>query len=549
MLSATVSRFWHGLGTLSGSAAAARNFVYRSPVYRAILQSHLPRLSARPLADPWPANPARLMAVGRGCYDFAGQEINAVGGLPWFPTSATSHWVEEAHGFSWLRDLVTAEAPDEARGLVSDWIAHCGAWHPLSWRPDVLGRRLTAWLSHADFLLRGADMGFERWFVGSLGAQATHLFRSIDEGPAGAERFSAAVGLLYSGLYLSEGERRLKKAVDVLDRALAEQIFGDGSHIERSPSIHLDVLCQLIVVRDALKDAAKGAPSGLSGAIERMSRILLTYRHGDGGLALFNDSCEEDVALIETALRLAGAGDWPAANNTNLGFQRLAAGDTLVLMDAGMPPPAAVSYRAHAGLLAFELSDGAHRVIVNCGGRGGLSSDWVTALRATAAHSTVSVANTNSVGFADDGSVSQPPGGVTCNRHDENGNIWIKSSHDGYREGFDTVHERRLFLAADGAGLRGEDNLVGPAEHPFAARFHLHPGVDAAIDEAGVVLRLKSGARWRFRAVGGILNLAENVYMGRAGRGPASRQIVVRGTTSSGRTTIKLALTRDSAGD
>lgn len=546
MLSATVSRFWHGLGTLSGAAAAARKFVYRSPVYRAILQSHLPRLSARPLQDPWPANPARLMALGRGSYEFAGQQINAVGGLPWFPSAATSHWVEEAHGFSWLRDLAATDAPDEARGLVSDWIAHCGAWHPVSWRPDVLGRRLTSWLNHAEFLLRGADMGFERWFIGSLGAQATHLSRSIDEGPAGAERLAAAVGLLYSGLYLSEGERRLNKAVEVLDQAVAEQILGDGSHIERSPSIHLDVLCLLIAARDALKNAAERAPSGLPGAIERMSRILLTYRHGDGGLALFNDSCEENVALIETALRLADAGDWPAANSTNLGFQRLAAGDTLVIMDAGMPPPASVSYRTHAGPLSFELSDGDHRVIVNCGGRGGPSSDWVTALRATAAHSTVSVGNTDSVGFADDGSVCRPPAGVTCNRHDENGNIWIESSQDGYQEDFETVHERRLFLTANGAELRGEDNLVGPADHPFAARFHLHPGVDAAIDDVGVALRLKSGARWKFRVVGGVLNLAENVYMGRMGRGAASHQIVVRGTTSNNKTTIKWALTRES---
>ena len=191
-------------------------------------------------------------------------------------------------------------------------------------------------------------MGFERCFISSLGAQTAHLSHAIDDGLAGVERLAAAVGLLYSGLYLSEGKRRLDKAVAILNRALSNQILGDGSHIERSPSVHLDAMCQLILARNALKVAGERQPSGLAGAIERMSRILLTYRHGDGGLALFNDSCEQNVDLIESVLRLSRAKDWPAANSTTLGLQRLSAGETVVLLDVGMPPPIEVTREQEA---------------------------------------------------------------------------------------------------------------------------------------------------------------------------------------------------------
>ena len=127
MLSAAVSPFWHGLGVPSGGFAAARNLVYRSPLYRALLQTRLPRLAARPPDDPWPANPGRHAAFGHGCYQFADQNISAHGGLPWFPGAATPFWIEETHGFSWLHDLATDDAPDMARDLVANWITHCGA--------------------------------------------------------------------------------------------------------------------------------------------------------------------------------------------------------------------------------------------------------------------------------------------------------------------------------------------------------------------------------------------------------------------------------------
>ncbi len=542
-------RLWQSsrLGLLGERIAALRNLVYRSPLYRVLLQAQLPEISARAPADPWPANAARGVALQRGAYVFAGQEIVAVGGLPWFFNAASPTWIEEAHGFEWLRDL-RAEGTDHgretARALVSDWIAHCGAWHPQVWRPDILGRRLIAWLAHADYLREGTDIGFERWFIGSLGAQAGYLARTASASPGGAAQFAAATGLLYSGLYLSDGDRRLSQALRCLERAVVEQVGVDGCHIERSPSAHLRALRDLIVARDALQGAGKPVSKALSDAIGRMARVLLLFRHGDGGLALFNDSIEEDPRLIDAALRGAGELGDPVASASEAGFERLAAGDTLVLLDAGMPPPAEMSRRSHAGLLSFEMSDGPARLIVNCGAQAGHAAQWGSALRATAAHSTLTLDNTNAIGFADDGTVSRYPGNVTYNRHDENGNIWIEAGHDGYRENFGTRHERRLYLNTAGDNLRGEDNMCGRAGLPFVLRFHLHPAVVAQVGDEGVLLRHQHGSEWRFRAAGGTIGVNESIYMGRLGESQRTEQIVIRGTTAEEKTTVKWALTR-----
>ena len=47
-------------------------------------------------------------------------------------------------------------------------------------------------------------------------------------------------------------------------------------------------------------------------------------------------------------------------------------------------------------------------------------------------------------------------------------------------------------------------------------RFHLHPDVQASVQQDGgtVLLRLKSGSFWRLRADGARLDLEETIYLG-----------------------------------
>ena len=67
-----------------------------------------------------------------------------------------------------------------------------------------------------------------------------------------------------------------------------------------------------------------------------------------------------------------------------------------------------------ASTLAMEMSDGAQRLVVNCGGPGlaptDLSHELVQALRSTAAHSTLILDDTNSTAILPDGSLGK---GVT----------------------------------------------------------------------------------------------------------------------------------------
>ena len=96
----------------------------------------------------------------------------------------------------------------------------------------------------------------------------------------------------------------------------------------------------------------------LRNARDRMAPMLRFFRHGDGGLALFQGGLESDPRMIAGLLARDEVRGQPFQHARHSGYQRLAAARTIVQMDCGAVPPGAFAHAAHAGFLAFELSSG-----------------------------------------------------------------------------------------------------------------------------------------------------------------------------------------------
>lgn len=544
-----------GMVTRATRQTALRLFA--SPLYRYTLLGRTPADLRILPADPWPGDGLRGREVIDGTFTIAGQALRR-GHPVWWPRGASEDFLAGMHGFAWLRDLRAAgggAARQRARDLITDWIERHPGWTDLAWRPDVLSTRVINWLVGVDFFGQDADAGFRRALLDSLARQARHLSRTVPGDLAGSDLILAIKGLIYLGLCLPGGDARLRRGVRLLDRELARQVLADGGHVERSPSTHLTVLRHLVEIRGLLRDAGHDMPTGLQGAIDRMAPVLRLYRHGDGKLALFNDSHEDEGWRIDLVLRQADSKGRPPPQAPHTGFQRLQAGRTLLLVDAGAPSPAGLDRHAHAGLLSVELSVGKERMIVNCGAHPGSHPTWTEALRATAAHSTVTIDDTNAAEVLPDGGIGRRPRRVACRRETADGNIWLEAQHDGYRQSFGLVHQRRLFLAAGGDDLRGEDSLR-PATQGLAGRtggrhvairFHLHPTVQATRlqEPAAARIQLPSGLGWRLRANAGTLDLVESVYMGQDGLLQRSRQIVITTPVLADGVVVKWSLRRE----
>ena len=519
----------------------------RLPSFR---MARVPDAPALPVRDPWPGDPQRGARLLKGELECGGAARAFKPGA-WpdgaaHGDAAPALWRSAAHGFTWLRDLRalgTDAARLRARAMVAAWIAHPHA-DRIGHEPDVTGARIAAWLGHYDFFAASADDAFRQKLMARLVADARALSAALPAEALDARALTALKGLIAAAVAIPEHAAFLTRALRFLPAEIGRQVLPDGSHAERSPSAHLQALQELTEIRALLQAAQVTPPVALTGAIERMAPALRVLRHGDGGLALFNGSREESAVLVDLALAQAqaGRGGRGPAGLLDGGFQRLAAGRSAVIVDCGAPPPNGVDRAAHAGTLSFEFSVGRDRVIVNCGAVPAGGPQWNDALRATAAHSTLVIADTSSAEIRPDG-LGRRPGKVEVQRQEANGAHWLEASHDGWRKPFGAVHRRRLYLAESGEDLRGEDAVEAAAGQPYVVRFHLHPGVDASVQQDGeaVLLRVASGG-WRLRADGARVTLEESVYAG----GPEPRraeQVVLTGA-ADGPQQVKWAITK-----
>ena len=517
------------------------------PFYHHTLIGPVPTGLALKLGERWPGDPKRGAAILAGEIAFAGESRRNPTPV-WFPPNAGPDWLAAWHGFGWLNDLMTvgASSRDPARALVSSWLTENRSWHPIAWRSDVVATRLFAWIMHFEEIAgREADRTLRRSMLGSLARQLRHLTRTAAWELAGAARIRALKGLITGLAVLGGSDKRIARALRSLESELPSQILPDGGHRTRSPSVQLAVLCDLVDIRSVLRAAKADIPPALQQAIERMAPMLRFFRHGDRRLALFNASVEEDAVVVDLALTRSETRSHAPAQAPHLGFQRLQAGQSLVIADTGKPSPRGFDTQAHAGTLSFEFSQGRDRIIVNCGGYRGPSAAWRRVARSSAAHSVLVASDTNAVEIQANGSIGRTPNSVRVERAEEGGHQWIAVSHDGYRPRFGVTYSRELYLAADGDDLRGEDKLAGRAGIAFAVRFHLHPAIEASlIDDGGALLRLPVGAAWRLRASGAELSLGESVYLG-SGEPRKTQQIVLSGTTGPGGASVRWALRRE----
>jgi uncharacterized heparinase superfamily protein len=501
----------------------------------------------------------------RGRFRLANQMVQARDGSVFDADLPGPDYAAALHGFDWLPHLEAAGgdlARDLARDLAGQWLARNAHYRLPAWLPEVTSRRFFNLFAHGEFFLAGAPRDWRARFFRGLRDQAQMLARTVDETPDGMARLSAAAATVLAGLCVGDPRSNTKglanaKGLARLAFEIERQILPDGGHISRSPAALLEAFCVLSMVQQTLDHLNREVQPALIGALDRMAPMLRFFREGDGGLALFHGGGEEDTRIVAAALQRDDSNGRPLAHAPYSGFQRLARGRSLVLLDAGVAPSGALSVDAHASCLAFEMSAGTQRLIVNCGVPVGKSEDWSTALRATAAHSTLTLANASSAVVLTQKHLSRllgprlvrGPLRVETRRSENADGITIEASHDGYAADFGFIHRRCVTLAADGLSLVGSDHLIPSGKGavsghggalPFAIRFHVHPDVRLSLAQGGgsVIFKLPSGEGWRFRCGGGVLTVEESIYFGN-GAPRRAEQLVIGG--EAGRNALECA--------
>ncbi len=483
----------------------------------------------------------------QGRYVLPGGQVRMTGGTPWEAEVPNRQWDGALHGFRWMSHFQARPGEDtsrHARWLITTWLNKYRRCTGLAWEPHIIAHRLVSWATNWEMISQGADLIWRSSILRHMERQARHLRRTVKMAPEGLPRFDAALGLVMSGLIFPEARRRVDKGLSLLDREMSAQILADGGHVTRSPEILLETLLGLLTLREALMALGQHVPERLSIAIDRMAPALDFFCMGDGRFGLFNGSHEGDPLAIKRALAGGTIGGSPVTQMPYMGFNRMTAKKTVVLVDTGGPPPAPFNQMAHAGCLSFEMSVAKYRMVTNCGAIAVQGPEWSQAMRATSAHSTLAIDQVSSGAFLDTGFAERlfgprlvgKPDHVEATRHEKEEGVWLDMTHDGFVEDYGLKHERRLYLDASGNDLRGEDVLilVDEAQGPTIGRevqirFHLHPDLRTSLaqDRSNVLLVLPNKSGWKFRAAGGEISLEDSVYAGDGRSVKRCKQIVV----------------------
>jgi uncharacterized heparinase superfamily protein len=517
----------------------------RSWLYRRFLKGKMPdRILFYPV-DTVPKRLEEADSLLKGRFRFAGETVDVKEGSAFDRAAPSARWARALHEFDWLPPLSAAggeAARTLATNLITQWIKRNGRYGEPSWSADVTASRLLHVFAHGRFVTANSDVMWRSKLFVSLREQSRQLARTFGEAPEGLPRLETAVALVLSGACLNDSAKRLETGLTHLEAEIAVQILPDGGHVSRSPETLLQAYRLIVMAIDSLHATDHPVPVGIQSAHDRMAPMLRFFRHGDGSLALFNGGSECNARMVEALLARDEVRGQPFSHAPHSGYQRIATGKNLVVLDCGIPPAGAFSANAHAGCLAFEFSAAGQRIVVNCGAESAASISWADALRATAAHSTVTLADTSMAAVLQPGLAREligarllgGPTKVDSIREETPQGWRMDGAHDGYLKRFGIKHERSLSLSPRGNVLSGLDRLVPTHDRAqrrpvaFAARFHIHPDVRVSPNQGGgFILKLPNGEGWRFRSSGDA-TIEDSVYLG-TGSVRHSEQFVISG--------------------
>ncbi|HEY0043179.1 MAG TPA: heparinase II/III family protein [Allosphingosinicella sp.] len=527
-------------------SSALHRLSWRTPFHSFRLRGRFPlKLLAVP-KDPVAGDKAAGEAILRGAFLHAGTPV-VIETLDLNASDLPADFSDYLQSFEWLRDLAAAATRERgsrvAEHVVQKWLdAHATELSDRAWRADLWGRRILFWAAYAPYILSSREPVYRSAVLNSLARGARHLDKVAEKAPAGLARLTAWSGVITAALVVQGGPARLGRGEAGMLRALQASVHDDGGLMSRSPVEQLALVELLSQLRAVYIAGQAEMPEPLAEALNGAVAALLGVTLGDEALSSWQGGNMVSRRRVAAAVEGSGVRGRPLRQPRGWGYQRLEAKKTVAILDAAPPPPSRALAGGCASTLAFELSDAAARIVVNCGGPGlltsALPSELVQGLRTTAAHSTLTLGDRNSTAIHDDGTLGKGVSQLELARDETGGVIQVEAGHDGYVRRFGMVHQRRLTLSADGRELKGEDTLLAEGkrrrdELPFTVRFHLGPNVEAATTAGGqgALLRVRGGTAWQFSCRGGRLSIEDSLYVDGDASLHETAQLVISGET------------------
>jgi uncharacterized heparinase superfamily protein len=379
---------------------------WRTPLHALRLKGRFPLKLLGVPVDPVPGDTRAGTAIRAGHFLHRGLKLS-LGDLDFAALEVAPTFADYLHSFAWLRDLSStgsrADGAPIAEAVVRHWLGtHGETVSEPAWKADNSAWRILFWAAHAPLILSSSDLVYRSAVLNHLARAARHLDRVADKTRPGTGQMVAWVGIVAASLLMPGGEPRQVFGEAGLRKVLETSFYADGgNHLalaagaaRRGHGAALDAGQNVYGVR-RMEAAELDCQEADSRA--RSRRLLGLLHMATARMGSWQGSaCDRSRALMSLRNRRRVRRAHPAAASQarDWGYQRLAAGQTVVLVaDAAPPPVARVAPKPAAPRrLAFEVSDGPVRHRRQLRRRGADRGDrsmpsLAQALRTTAAHS------------------------------------------------------------------------------------------------------------------------------------------------------------------
>lgn len=516
---------------------------WRTPLHQMRITGKLPlKLLAAP-TDPIPGDEARGKAIRMGRFHFLGMTFS-VADDNFADPPLPPGFLDYIHGYHWLRDLAAAanrvDGALVAAEIANKWLAaHAEKPRMPAWSSANCAWRLMNMAAWSPYLLSSSDLIYRSKILNHVARTARHLDQSAIRATQPFDKVAGWVGVIAAALLLPDGKARRAMGEHRLELALNELVFPDGGVITRAPMQLIELVGLLSLLRATYLAREEDFPDFLTETLRRNIPALLGLTHADGGLGAWQGGGHIDAVRIDALVAASGVRARPSRQALDWGYQRVAAGQAVLLVDAGPPPHAKRALTGCASTLAFEFSFARQRMIINCGGAAlagaNIPAALARGLRTTAAHSTLCVDESNSTALLANGQLGRGVVEVGLERRDIEKATRIEASHDGYARAYGFTHSRLLILRSDGLELRGEDTLLphekyrAREEVPVHLRFHLGPDIELLLSEdaKNILMRLDDGSSWSFSTSAGTIAVEDSLWVDEHGRPNPTRQLTI----------------------
>ena len=258
-----------------------------------------------------------------------------------------------------------------------------------------------------------------------------------------------------------------------------------------------------------------------------MSVVNYFFLHKDN-LTLFNESGNVDSSFVCEIIDHIPKPKKIPRELSESGFQRIDTKDTVVIVDCGIPQNYNATYKAHSCTASFEISYKKKRIIVNS------SPNFKNNInKSTAAHSTLTLNNTNAYKVLNNDHLSRIPETIKVKRVERYGANFLEIENYSYKQQYDATHKRLIYVDKNGTDIRGEENIYCPSELTFDIRFYLDESIKASEINNGkaILLKLPNGTGWKFISSFDKINLVSSQYIEISKQPKISEHIHLTGKT------------------